>query len=280
MGDAVDDGQYEIYSPPLDRQLAMEAFAALPATHPMVALLEFDVTRAEAAIEAMQRGGLRVSLFAFLVRSIAVAIAEHPDLNLVRHGRRLVRFDDVDVSVPVEVRTPNGKFPREIVLRRAQHRTPAELYAEIEAARERHDERGETSDEDRWARRMFRVLRFVPSFARIGFMRMIMRNAFTIKRRSGTTLVTSVGKFASIPGYAFTLTTGPRAAAFAIGGVFPRPAAVDGRIEQRRVVPIALMINHDLVDGAPAARFARRLQALVESADELDPPQSHLAAQS
>jgi hypothetical protein len=30
------------------------------------------------------------------------------------------------------------------------------------------------------------------------------------------------------------------------------------------------MINHNLVDGAPAARFAARLQQLIESGDGLD----------
>ena len=271
MPDHVDTGRFEIFQPKFERQLAIDAFAALPPSHPMVALLELDVTDPLDAIAGLRRGGTRVSLFAFLVRSIAVAIAEHPDLNLIRHGRRLVRFEDVDVSVPVEVTTPDGKFPREIVIRRAHLQSPAEIYATIEAARTLHQETGSTSAEDRWSRRLMHALRFVPAFIRRRLMRVFMRNAFTVKRRAGTTLVTSVGKFASIPGFAFTFSTGPRAAAFAVGGVVEKPCVVGGRIEARSVLSLSIMINHDLLDGAPAARFAARLRTLVESGAGLQP---------
>ncbi|MCA9711651.1 MAG: 2-oxo acid dehydrogenase subunit E2 [Myxococcales bacterium] len=259
------DGPFEIFRPKFERQLAMDAFAALPSGHPMVALLELDVTLALDAIAALRRDGTRVSLFSFLVRSIAVAIAEHPDLNLVRHGRRLVRFEDVDVSVPVEVMTPDGHFPREIVIRRAHQRSPAEIYAAIEAARVRYRKTGSASAEDRWPRHVMHLLRLFPRFVRVGLMRLLMRSAFTVKRRAGTTLVTSVGKFAAIPGFAFTFSTGPRAAVFAIGSVVEKPWIVADRVEPRSILGLSIMVDHDLVDGAPAARFAARLRQLVES---------------
>ncbi len=262
-------GRHSVQSLTLERQLAMDAFAALPRSHPMVAALEFDVTDALDAIDALRRAGRRVSLFAFVVRSIAVAISEHPDLNLVRHGRRLARFDDVDVSVPVEVSTPEGNFPREVVLRRAQSSSAVELFACLEAARGRQLVSGETSDEDRWARRTMGAVRWLPRFLRVGLIRWIMRSAFRIKMRAGTTLVTSVGKFAAIPGFAFTFDTGPRAATFVVGGVASKPWVHAGQVVVRSVLPLSLIVDHDLVDGAPVARFARRLQALIESGDGL-----------
>ena len=264
-----DDGRYEIVEPAFARQLSMDVFDALPPSHPMVALVEFDVTAALARIEALRAEGTRVSLFSFVVRSIAVAIAEHPDMNQIRHRSGLVRFEDVDVNVPVEVQTPDGKFPREIVLRRAHTRSAAELYAEIEAARRQHDRTGDVRHEDGWPRLLTRTLRFVPRPLRVSMMRQFMRNAFLVKRRTGTTLVTSVGKFASISGFAFTFSTGPRATAFAVGGVVDKPWLRDGKTEQRSVLPVSIMVNHDLVDGAPAARFATRLQTIIETAEGL-----------
>jgi pyruvate/2-oxoglutarate dehydrogenase complex dihydrolipoamide acyltransferase (E2) component len=262
-------GGYTIIRPAFERQVAIEAFAALPPSHLMTALLELDVTAALEAIDEARRQGTRVSLFAFLLRSIAVAISEHSDLNLVCHGRRLVRFEDVDVNVPMEVRTPEGNFPREVVVRRAQERKPADIYAELEAAREHYGKTGATSSEDRFFRRTMRLLRWVPRFVRIALIRHLMRNAFTIKRLAGTTLVTSVGKFASTPGFAFSFTTGPRASSFVIGSVVEKPWLHEGRIVARKILALSVMVNHDLVDGAPAARFTGRLQELVESADGL-----------
>jgi pyruvate/2-oxoglutarate dehydrogenase complex dihydrolipoamide acyltransferase (E2) component len=235
----------------------------------MVALLELDVTAALASIADLRSRGVHVSLFAFVVRSIAVAIAEHPDLNLVRHGKRLVRFDDVDVSVLVEVRTPDGTVPREVVVRRAQHLSAQAIYAQLETARKLHERDGELGAEDRRARASMHAIRWLPAFARVLVMRLIMRSAFRVKAYAGTTLVTSVGKFAAIPGFSFTFSTGPRAAIFVVGSVVDKPWLHDGLIGPRSILSLSVMVDHDLVDGAPAARFARRLQELIESADGL-----------
>ncbi len=262
-------GKYQVVEPSLDRQLAMDAFVAIPTGHPMVALLELDVTRALAAIAERRGRGERLSLFAFAVHAIAATIAEHPDLNLVRHGRRLVRFEDVDVSVPVEVQTPEGRVPREAVLRRAQQRSAQDLYAELEQARARHQATGELGDEDRWVHALMRAVRWLPRLVRVGLARWIIGSAFRIKARAGTTLITSVGKFASIPGFSFTFSTGPRAAVFVVGSVSEKPWVCGGQVVPRSILGLSVMVDHDLVDGAPAARFAERLQSRIESAEGL-----------
>jgi pyruvate/2-oxoglutarate dehydrogenase complex dihydrolipoamide acyltransferase (E2) component len=262
-------GPHALIRPSPDRQLLMDAFAAVRGGHPMTALLELDVTAPLAAIDGLRSSGTRVSLFAFIVRSIAVAISEHPDLNMVRHGKYLVRFEDVDVSVPVEVRTPDGNFPRETVIRRAQDVTPADIYAQLEAARARHQRTGSMSDDDRWLHRALRVIQLLPRFVRVAIVRLVMRNAFRIKARTGTTLVTSVGKFATIPGFSFTFSTGPRAAVFVVGSVVEKPWIHAGQITPRSVLSLSMLVDHDLVDGAPAARFAQRLKALIESGEGL-----------
>lgn len=41
---------------------------------------------------------------------------------------------------------------------------------------------------------------------------------------------------------------------------------MDGRIEIREYLSLTLSFNHDVIDGAPAARFAQRLKELIESA--------------
>jgi pyruvate/2-oxoglutarate dehydrogenase complex dihydrolipoamide acyltransferase (E2) component len=40
---------------------------------------------------------------------------------------------------------------------------------------------------------------------------------------------------------------------------------VDGRIEIREFLCLTLSFDHDIIDGAPAARFTSRLKALIES---------------
>jgi hypothetical protein len=265
MGAREQAGRYIMFRPSFERQIAIDALGAMPPSHLMYGLLEFDVTRAIQVVEQLRVQGDHVSLFAFILRCIAVAISEHPDMNLVRHGgRKLVRFEDVDIAVPVEVVTAEGRFPRERVVRGAQRLSAQEIYADLEAAKALHRRMGDVGEEDRRLRGMMRALHFVPRFIRLAAMRWFMRSAFSIKEMAGTTLVTSVGKFASIPGFGFSFTTGPRAAAFAVGGVVKKPWVYQDRLELRSVLSLSMMLNHDLVDGAPAARFAARLQELVE----------------
>ena len=40
---------------------------------------------------------------------------------------------------------------------------------------------------------------------------------------------------------------------------------VEGRIEPREILNLTVVFDHDVIDGAPAARFARRLVEMIES---------------
>ena len=40
-----------------------------------------------------------------------------------------------------------------------------------------------------------------------------------------------------------------------VGGMSERPTVIGGRIAVRRIVDLTVTIDHDVVDGAPAARF-------------------------
>jgi pyruvate/2-oxoglutarate dehydrogenase complex dihydrolipoamide acyltransferase (E2) component len=55
-----------------------------------------------------------------------------------------------------------------------------------------------------------------------------------------------------------------------VGGIARKPAEVEGRIELRDLIDLTLIFDHDVVDGAPAARFTRRLVELIESGYGLD----------
>ncbi|MBA7585098.1 hypothetical protein ES708_27068 [subsurface metagenome] len=77
-------GKYEIKKPPFLRRLMMDSLDAIPPGHNMMALLEFDITDPKKALRTQKKNGKRVSLFAFIIKSIATAIAENKELNSVR----------------------------------------------------------------------------------------------------------------------------------------------------------------------------------------------------
>ena len=60
-----------------------------------------------------------------------------------------------------------------------------------------------------------------------------------------------------------------------VGGIAKRPGiAPDGTIEVREYLYLTVSFDHDIVDGAPAARFTSRLVEIIESASLLDQEKS------
>jgi hypothetical protein len=50
-----------------------------------------------------------------------------------------------------------------------------------------------------------------------------------------------------------------------VGGLARKPAVVEERAEPRDLLSLTVAFDHDVVDGAPAARFVHRLVELIES---------------
>ena len=55
-----------------------------------------------------------------------------------------------------------------------------------------------------------------------------------------------------------------------MGGIVQKPGVHEGQVAVREYLHLTLSFDHDLVDGAPAARFAQRLVTLLETAEVLE----------
>jgi pyruvate/2-oxoglutarate dehydrogenase complex dihydrolipoamide acyltransferase (E2) component len=261
-------GNYRVRKASVFRRLLMDSLDAIPPGHNMMALLEFDVTEARAKLRKQRREGKAVSLFAFLVKSIAVTIAENKELNSIRSAHRIVEFEDVDVSIPIELGSAGEMTSRQLVIRRASEKTVERINEEIEAARARHRISGEAGREDRQTLRLMKRMFLLPRFVRTLVLRKFIRDPFVVKRMSGTTFVTSVSMY-GISGFAVPYLGGPKALSIALGSVVRKPVQLGTRIVTREILSVSVFFNHDIVDGAPAARFANSLRKRIESADVL-----------
>jgi len=78
-------------------------------------------------------------------------------------------------------------------------------------------------------------------------------------------MVTAVGMFGSGGGWAitmpnFTLNVG-------VGGITKKPGAHEGQIAIREYLGLTVSIDHDVVDGAPAARFVESFRSRLSRAE-------------
>lgn len=97
----------------------------------------------------------------------------------------------------------------------------------------------------------------------------VRRNPAILFSMGGTVALTSVGMFGgSRSGWGLTPTGS--SLGLVVGGIAWKPAVIEGRIEPREILNLTLVFDHDVIDGAPAARFARRLVDLIESGYGLD----------
>ena len=80
-----------------------------------------------------------------------------------------------------------------------------------------------------------------------------------LARMGAPIAVTSVGMFAG-PGAMWGIPLAPFTLMVAVGGIVERPQLVGGQLEAREHLCLTLSVDHDLVDGAPAARFVAALR--------------------
>ncbi len=244
--------------PPHRREI-VDALAVGMRRHMVHALLELDVSRPRRLLrEPPSGGGEPLSFTAFVVASLARAIERDPLLHACRDWRgRLVLFDDADIVTLIEGAPGAPAVPH--VIRSANRRSVGDISAEIRRIRSAPAASVQRSGP------VVRASRFVPGPLRRLFFRLLRRQPHLMKRTAGTALVTSVGMFGA--GAAWAIGIVPlHTTCLTVGGITTRPLVVDGRIVPREVLSLTLSVDHDIVDGAPAARFAAHLRELIERA--------------
>lgn len=246
------------------------------AKHRVHALLEVDVTEARARIRERRRSGEGGSFAAWVVKSIADAVAAHPEVAAFHRPARgrVVVFDDVDVALVVEREVAGGRVPLPLVVRGAEGKSVAAIAAEIEAARAQAivDEGDLVLGSRRDAlasRRDAGLLRWylrLPQWLRVPLMRAVLVGSpRRAKAAMGNVMVTTVGMAGRARGWIVPSSVHP--VCVALGSIGEKPAVRDGVVVPRTILHVTVLIDHDVVDGMPAARFVadavRRLEGAV-----------------
>jgi len=249
---------YELRPFPTGRETVIDAGYLGSGRHIVYALGEVDVTRARELLRALSEAeGTKLCFTAFVVASLARAIAADPQVQAYRDWRRrLVLFSDVDVATLIEPRPGAVAVPH--ILRAANRRTVRDLSQEIRSIQ---------ADPHRSAQHggLVALAPRLPRFVRLLFFWVLKKNPHWFRSMSGTVTVTSVGMFGPRAGWGITFLP-LHTLGLTVGGIAPKPGAHEGAIAIREYLHITLGFDHDLVDGAPAARFARVLVDLMESA--------------
>jgi pyruvate/2-oxoglutarate dehydrogenase complex dihydrolipoamide acyltransferase (E2) component len=196
-----------------------------------------------------------LSFTAFIAACVGKAVDEDKAVQAYRKGRhQLVIFEDVDISIVVEHEVEGHKVPMPYVVRAANHKTARQIHQEIRAFQKLHPTK---------VLPMPRLVQRWPGLLLL-IGRVLLRSPFYFKRGGGTCEITAVGMFGKGSGWGIPDAT-PYSIFLTLGGMSEKPGVVDGQIAIREYLSLTVSLNHDVIDGAPAARFIERLKELIES---------------
>ncbi len=226
-------------------------------------LFEVDVTKARQYLrEHKAQTGESLSFTAFIISCLAQAVDENKSVHAYHKGRKhLALFDEVDISTPIERELSNQKQPFVYIIRAANRKTLLEIHQEIRHAQVEAVEKV-------WEGWRFTFMPMVVFriFWPI-FWWLMGRSPRIQKKYGGTVGVTSVGMFSKGAGWGIPINE--HTLDLTLGGIVEKPGVIDGQIAIREYLCITMSCDHDLIDGAPAARFISRLKELIENGSGL-----------
>jgi pyruvate/2-oxoglutarate dehydrogenase complex dihydrolipoamide acyltransferase (E2) component len=247
------------------RLLSIYGYEAIGQGHNMFALLELDVTDIRQKLRSHRKDGNKVSFFSYLLSSIANTIDENIELNSIRCGRKVYYFDEVDIDTAIEFKLDGILVPRKCLIRNAAKKTMAEITLEIEDAKRNWKQADTSGEDDKWAQSWLKFASLLAKFIFKLLITQFSKRPLNLKKGFGTTYVTSVGGFSDANGFVIPYIPGQtRPVAFVIGNIVKKTCVIGSEIKIRDFLSMTITINHDLVDGAPAARFVNRLKQRVE----------------
>jgi len=247
---------YQIVPFPAARHLIVDAGRLASRRHIIHGLLELDVTRPrEMMRQHKAHTGESLSFTAFIITCLAHAIAATPAVQAYRNWRhQLVLFEDVDVATPIEAHAGSVAVPH--VIRAANRKTFRQVHDEIRAIQANPTRSAQTGG-------LIDLAPRVPAVVRNLFYWTLRQNPHWTKAIAGTVIVTAVGMFAQGSGWGIGFLP-YHTLGITLGGIGSKPGVVNGRIEIRDYLNLTISFDHDIVDGAPAARFVQQLKELVE----------------
>jgi pyruvate/2-oxoglutarate dehydrogenase complex dihydrolipoamide acyltransferase (E2) component len=246
---------------PKNRRLVTDIGRLAKNRHTIQGLVEIDITKPRRIIQNhKEETGETLSFSAFLTYCVGRAVDNDKILHAYRNWiGKLIVFDEVDITMMIEVEKDGKKFPVGHIVRNVNNKTFRAIHNEIRAFQTK-------PMKDKGVENI-NTLTTLPGFIRRLLLRAMDQNPHCIKRHKGTVILTAVGMFGKGGGWGISLPT--HTLGITVGGITKKPGIIEDRIEPREYLNVTLGFDHDIVDGAPAARFTQRFRELVENGSGL-----------
>jgi pyruvate/2-oxoglutarate dehydrogenase complex dihydrolipoamide acyltransferase (E2) component len=246
---------YQIVDFPRVREFVVDVMVPAEKKHMIHVLFEADVTEVRRYLKNKKsEGEFAPSLTSFIIKCVADAAMTNKRIAALRFApRKLAIFDDMHISCNVEKEIDGQSQPMGFVIRQANRKNINEIHIEI------HNYADEGYKEQIGPMKNFARL---PRFLRVMLMSPMFNNPNTIAKQGFNIIVTSMGMFGAGGGHVIPFQHA--SLCISVGGITKKPGLVGDQMEPREFLSITATFDHDITDGAPAARFAQLLKEYIE----------------
>lgn len=247
---------------PKTRIATFDVFSVGMLRHHVSALLEFDVTNSREKIRELKRGGAKISFNAWLLKVIGITVQQHPEAAAyLQNKSKLITFNDINISMMVEKVIDDKKIPMPMVIKKANEKSVEEIAKEIENATNQQLSKSDIVL-NKSSKRYEQLYYLLPGFLRKWFWHYLLRHPKTAYKQMGNVVVTSLNMMGTINGWFIHKSVHPLS--FGVGSVVKKPVVINNEIQIREILNMTILLDHDVIDGAPMARFLKELNRNIE----------------
>ena len=219
---------------PLRRKLSQRLVAVKNETAMLTTFNEIDLSQMMELRNKYQKQftdkyGLKVGFMSFFTKAASIALSKHPSINSMIDGDDIITPRYHDIGIAVQ--TPKGLMVP--IVRNAEAKSIEAIEREIKELAEKARDRKLTIQE----------------------------------MTGGTFTITNGGVFGSL--MSTPIINPPQSAILGMHSTKDRPIAVDGKVEIRPMMYVALSYDHRIIDGKDSVGFLVKVKELIENPNKL-----------
>jgi len=256
--------KYKIQEFPQSRIATIDISGLGKKKHHVTALIELDVSESRKKIRSYNQGKIhKISLTAWLISVISCTIKQfETSASYLAGKKKQIIFEDINVSMLVEKELNGQKVPIPLIIEKANEINIESITAKIAEARNEKIAAADIVLQKRTGS-LEKLYYRLPGYSRRYIWRFLLRHPKIVYKKMGNVAFTSIGMMGKADGWFIPISVHP--ICFGVGSIIKKPKVIDDRIEIRETLNMTILMDHDVMDGAPMARFISTLTKNIES---------------
>ncbi|PSL07344.1 2-oxoacid dehydrogenase/acyltransferase catalytic subunit [Cecembia rubra] len=255
--------KYRIQQFPDSRLATMDICEIGKQKHHVTGLIELDVSESRKKIAEYNKVHQeQISFSAWLLAVIAQTLQKHDRASSYLIGKnKQIIFEDINISILVEKEINGSKVPIPLLLEKAQELSIEAISKLIQDAKLKP-----LTDKDivlhRKRQKSERLYYKLPGFLRRLFWRYLLNTPKLAFQKMGNVSFTSLGMMGDVKGWFIPISIHP--VCFGVSSTVKQPVVYNDQIIIREILKMSILMDHDVMDGAPMARFIAELSKNIE----------------